>query len=221
MDRSLQSDLSSLGCNFAVQEFGQVSDPELTLIQALDSFWQDKKLFSMVISLLKFRIFHLINMKRLFALSKNLDSDRKILLKVVSKKVGAFTGDVRFLELDKKIKVKKDHRLTVPKKYEDPFYIQRRGCDKDFAKVGCKIAHFFEDQPERKLKTLKRIYSENQWLRLRALVGPDYRADALFLLKANPKRTQSDLAKTLGCNKSSISRIWSSLKNVEDLVSLI
>jgi hypothetical protein len=221
MNRSLQNDLSSLGCNFAIQEFGRVADPELTLIHALDFFWRDKKMFSMLIALLKYRLHHLINTKRLFVLSKNLSSDRKILLKVISKKVAAFTGDLRFLELDKKIEVGKKHRLTIQKKYQDPFYVQRRGYDKDFGKLGYNVAQFFDDQPERKLKTFKRIYSENHWLRLRALVGPDYRADALYLLKTNPTTTQSDLAKILGCNKSSISRIWSSLKNVEDLVSFI
>lgn len=221
MTDSLIVKLSALGCNFALQERGTIADPEKVILESLIFFWRDKKIFTMLIALLKYRIHQLINVKRLYSLSKNLDSEKKAVLRVLALKVYRHTGDVRFEELGKKLKKKNVKIKNYPKMYSDDFYKKKKGVDKDFSKVGIKVADFFEEQPEKKLKTIKRIYHENEWFRLRAISGPDYRADTLFLLKKGLAKTQSEVSGWLGCNKSSISRIWASVKNIEDLVVLI
>ena len=105
--------------------------------------------------------------------------------------------------------------------YGDLFYINKKGIDKDFKKVGAHVANFFEEQPEKKFKLLKRIYKENLWLRLRGISGADYRADTLFLIKAGLANSQSEVSQKLKCNKSTVSRIWTSIKGIEDLVQFI
>ena len=213
--------LSSLGCNFAHQELNVVADPEQTIINALDMFWFDKKVFTLLIALLKFRISHLVNVKRLYNLSRELENDKKALLRVLALKVHRYTKDQRFSDLALKLNHRKNRLVDGPKKYSDLFYIQKKGVDKDFKKVGLEVADFFEEQPEKKLKTLKLIYKENLWLRLRALSGPDYRADTLYLVKSGLATTQKEVCQQLQCNKSSVSRIWSSIKGIEDLVEFV
>ncbi|MCB0341637.1 MAG: hypothetical protein H6626_09330 [Pseudobdellovibrionaceae bacterium] len=221
MNRPITRQLSSLGCNFAVQESDAVADPEKTILMAIDYFWIDKKIFTMLIAVLKYRISHLINVKRLHILSKKIDTDKKLILSVVAAKVGQQTGDIRFTELAKKLKKPGEKVTRCPAKYQDNYYLERKGVDRDFKKVGLEIADFFEEQTEKKLKTIKKIYLENDWLRLRALSGPDYRADTLYLLKAGLAKNQSEVAKWLQCNKSSVSRIWSSIKNIHELAEII
>jgi len=96
------------------------------------------------------------------------------LLKILVRKIAIHTKNRRFLDLEKKIKFKRGHQMKMPKIYTDPHFVERKGLDKDFRKFGIKVANFFEDQPERKLKTMKRIYFENDWLKYRALIGPAF-----------------------------------------------
>ncbi|MBT4762876.1 MAG: hypothetical protein HOO06_14375 [Bdellovibrionaceae bacterium] len=220
MNQILHS-LSSLGCNFILYKQGLEADPEKTIIEVLDYFWIDKKIFSMAVGLLRYRIHHLINLKRLWLLSEDLDEDHKAVLAVLTLKISKFTGDERYLHFSKKLRFKKIKINDYPKKYSDPFYIQRKGIDKDFKLLKVTVADFFSDQPERKFKTLKNIYSSNKWLRIRAIVGPEYRADTLYLTSSGKACSQADVVSILGCNKSSISRIWSSLGDMESLLEFV
>lgn len=213
--------LSSLGCNFALSNSSIEADPEKTIIEGLDYFWSDKKVFTMLLGLLRFRIFHLINTKRLYALSNNLSSDKKALLAVVAIKVYKYTADSRYRILFQKLKKDSRELKNVPLAYQDSFYIGRRGVDKEFNKLNARVANFFDDQTDKKFKTQKLIYSENLWLKLRALVGPEYRADVIYLLFRKRAASQSDAAKILGCHKSSISRIWGVLPELTALFPVI
>ncbi len=212
--------LSSLGCNFVVGGSDLNSDPEQTIIDSLAYFSIDKKVFTMLIAVLKFRIHHVINIKRLHLLSKDLDEDSKALLRVVALKVARHTSESKYIELESKLSKYKLNLSKVPEKYREAFYLQRRGVDKDFKKVGVLVADFFEDQPERKLKTLRMIYSQNNWIKYRALIGADYRADVFYLMKFRNAQSQAEVSNILKCNKSSVSRIFASFGNIEDLIEV-
>ena len=108
-----------------------------------------------------------------------------------------------------------------PSQYKDLFYIQRKGVDKDFNKLKLKLADFFDIQPEQKFETFPKIYKENLWLRLRALIGADYRADVIYLKMSGLAKNQVQAAKVIGCNKSSVNRIWNSIEDFDSLVSHI
>lgn len=220
MEADIIKKLSSLGCAFAKQNFAEMVDPEKTIVEALTYFWIDKKIFTLLIALLKYRIPHLINTSRLYSEIQKQDDDIKILLKVIALKVARQTKDTRYIDLAKKIKVKTKLQ-NIPDNYSDEFFIKKNGIDKDFKKVGVKVADFFDFQTEKKLKPLKKIYMENEWLKLRAISGADYRADVIYLKKTNKNFTQTEIAGLLGCNKSSISRIWSSIKDIDTIVDLV
>jgi len=212
--------LESLGCMFATTKPEIVADPEKTLIEALDCFWTDKKIFTMLLGLLKFRISHLINTKRLLVLASGLDLQKQLVLSVVAKKIARTTGDKRFAKLSLELK-KRNARLSPPGKYQDEFYINRKGLDKDFASVGARVANFFDEPVERKQKPLNRIFKEHPWFRLRAIAGPDYRADVIYLKLAGLSKNQIEAARFLGCHKSSISRVWASIGDIHALTFIL
>jgi len=219
MESSIIQKLASLGCFFSNDESRIEADPEQTIIDALEYFWSDKKVFTMLIGLLKFRLYHLVNTKRLGTLALNISGEKQVLLAVISSKVARHTGDIRYGQLAARLRKKKPLFKKWPKEYSDSFYLNRKGVDKDFKKFKVTVPDFFDQQSEKKFKPLKRIYSENLWLKVRAIAGPDYRADAIYLRSRGAIKTQSELAKTLGCNKSSISRFWNSIQDI-DLIHL-
>ncbi len=215
MSSQILKDLSSLGCNFAISEDSISADPEQTVIRTIDYFWQDKKIFTMLIGLIKFRLFHLINVQRLLILSKNLDSERKAILAVLSLKIFRHTQDERYQMMYNLFK-KDNLKLTrIPQNYQDPFYISRRGTDKEFKKIKIEVADFFNDQHSKKFNTLERILAKNSWLKYRALIGPSFRADIIFLFIEKKMRSQSDICKLVGCNKSTVSRLWRSIQELQ------
>jgi transcriptional regulator with XRE-family HTH domain len=213
--------LTSLGCRFAVDSSATLPDPEATIIEALDGFTDDKKIFTMMIGLLIFRLHHLINTQRLLALAADLDNNKKILLIVVCIKVARATNDQRYLLVARRLRVSKMTLSKYPTRYAEPFYLKRLGVDKDFKKFNVRLANFFEIQHEKKFKSYAEIYTENLWLKLRALIGPDFRADAIYLKASGRAKNQIEAARIIGCDKSSISRIWSSIKSIEDLAPLV
>ena len=169
-----------------------------------------------MICLLKFRIHQLINTQRLYSKSKLLDADHRILLAVVAAKVYQYTKDERFLILSKKMRCRSKKLSKYPKSYSSPFYKKRRGIDKEFKKFGAELADFFSVE-EKKFNSLAKIYSGNSWLMLRALVGTDYRADVIYFKTLDTDISQTKIVKKIGCNKSSVSRIWNSTKGVEQI----
>jgi hypothetical protein len=204
-----------MGCNFAAGASTQTPDPEKTILEALDAFWVDKKIFTMLIGLLVHRLYALINTQRLLILSKNLPEPKLALLAILSHKVARHTGDKRFLELYKKLKHTRGKLIDCPKQYQDPFYIARKGADKDFKKMLVAVADFFEPQHEKKFKSMELILSENPWLRLRAIAGPEFRADAVYFKVIQGVDSQAEAVKLIGCNKSSVSRIWQSIDGLK------
>jgi len=215
------SQLACLGCNFAAypNKIHPV-DPEKTIIQALDSFWTDKKVFTMLIGLLKYRIHPLINLPRLYNMALILENDKKILISVLLFKVAKATKDDRYKFYANKIKKKTRSYSYFPKEYSDTFYIQRNGIDKEFKKFNLNLADFFDIQHEKKFAPMIKIYSQNPWLRLRALIGTDYRADIIYLKISGVISNQAEAAKIIGCNKSSVSRVWNSIKGFDELAQL-
>mgnify|MGYP006908302292 CR=1 FL=1 len=95
MKSTIISDLANLGCRFAKQFPQDPVDPEITILQALNGFWEDKKIFTMLIGLLKFRLHQLINTKRLCCLAQKLSNSKRAVLYVLALKTYKHTKDER------------------------------------------------------------------------------------------------------------------------------
>lgn len=212
---SIYSKLEVLGCNFAVTAEVNSIDPEKTILEALDYFWEDKKVFTMLVGLMKYKIYGLINTQRLSLLSQNTSEEKKALLAVLALKVFNETKDIRYKKIFNKFKICRLNRNNIPEKYLEKYNLEKKGHDKEFKKIKIQLVNFFNDQPARKFKNIIQILKSNSWLKYRALIGPEYRADLVYLKVTGQINNQKDAVDVIGCNKSSVSRLWKTLSFID------
>jgi hypothetical protein len=55
---------------------------------------------------------------------------------------------------------------------------------------------------------------------MRALIGPNFRADIAYLMAARIVENAHQASKTLGCNAETAYRLWRTLENAPDLEKL-
>ena len=213
--------LSSLGCAFNVKPPSVPADPEHFIIESLRFYWDYNDIFFMIYSLLENRISHLIHIERLANLAKNsyIKPDEQILLIALCNKL-AEQGDHRFELISKKL-YKKGLKMCSPPKNEcSPHLIQMWGMESSLRPFGIKVRSFYKVN-EKKFLTLKEICKRNLWLKLRAMIGPNYRTDILYLKSTGIAKTAYQAAKIANCNISTSTRIWKSVECVPDLKRLI
>ena len=215
------SKLSSLGCAFNVKPPLVSTDPERCIIESLRFYWEYNNIFFMIYSLLENRISHLIHIERLVSLAKNayIKPDEKILLIALCNKL-AEKGDHRFELISKKF-YKKGLKMNNPPKNEcSAHLIKIWGMEPSLLFFGVKVRSFYKVN-EKKFFTLKEICERNGWLKLRAMVGSNYRSDILYLKSTGIAKTAYQAAKIAGCNTSTATRIWKSVGCIPDLKKLI
>ena len=213
--------LSSLGCAFNVKSPSVPTDPENFIIESLRFYWEYNDIFFMTYSLLENRISHLIHIERLASLAVKayIKPDEKILLIALCNKL-AEKGDHRFKLISKKL-YKKGLRMHNPPKNEcSTHLIKMWGIEPSLLPFGVKARSFYKVN-EKKIFSLKEIFKRNLWLKLRAMIGPNYRADILYLKSTGLAKTAYQAAKIVGCNTSTATRIWKSVEHISDLKKLI
>ena len=212
--------LASLGCGFKVDYLDLASDPEQTIIDSLNFFWTDEKLFIMLIGVLKHRISDLIHVERLVSLAKKLSNDELIILMVIADKMVRL-GDRRFKLVEQKLKRRGMKLSKSPNKlYSGKYLLDKWGLDPSFKKYKIIVPKLFEEA-EKKFFNRKHILENNPWLRIRALVGSNYRADLIYLKSANIVDSPAKAYKIVGCERSTAYKIWDSISEVGNLEKLI
>ena len=213
--------LSSLGCAFNVKPPLVSTDPESFIIESLRFYWEYNDVFFMMYSLLENRISHLIHVERLAGLAEKayIKSDEKILLMALCNKL-AEKGDHRFELISKKLHQKGLKMYNPPKNEGSSHLIKIWGCESSLLPFGVKVRSFYKVN-EKKFFNLREICKRNIWLKLRAMIGSNYRADILYLKLTGISKTAYQAAKIAGCNTSTSTRIWKSLEHIPDLKKLI
>ena len=213
--------LFSLGCAFNVKSPLVPVDPENYIIEILRFYWEYNDIFFMIYSLLENRISHLIHVERLANLVEKayIKPDEKILLIALCNKL-AEKGDHRFKLISKKF-YKKGLQMRKPPKNEcSAHLIKMWGTETSLLPFGVKVRSFYKVS-EKKLFNLEEIYKRNIWLKLRAMIGSNYRADIIYLKSTGMAKTAYQAAKIAGCNTSTATRIWKSVESVPNLKKLI
>ena len=213
--------LSSLGCAFNVKSPSVSTDPENCIIESLRFYWEYNDIFFMIYSLLENRISHLIHIERLANLAEKayIKSDEKVLLIALCNKL-AEKGDHRFKLISKKLHKKGLKMHNPPRNECSAHLIKLWGAETSLLPFGVKVRSFYKVN-EKKLFSLKEIYKKNIWLKLRAIIGPNYRSDILYLKSTGIAKTAYQAAKIAGCNTSTATRIWKSVEYIPDLKKLI
>ena len=213
--------LSSLGCSFNIKPPEVPVDPEHFIIESLRFYWEYNDIFFMIYSLLENRISHLIHIERLASLATKayIRSDEKILLIALCNKL-AEKGDYRFELIAKKLYQKGLKMCNPPKNECSSHLIKMWGLEPSLLPFGVKVRSFYKVN-EKKFFNLEKICKRNGWLKLRAMIGPNYRADILYLKSTGIAQTAYQAAKIAGCNTSTSTRIWKSVECIPDLKKLI
>ena len=103
----------------------------------------------------------------------------------------------------------------------DEFLLEKYGEDTEFLDFGIRLPKVIPEE-NKKLLSQSAVLSGNPWLRLRALLGSNYRADITFARLAKLVSNAYGAMKLLKCSKETSYRIWSSLEEsqVDKLISL-
>jgi hypothetical protein len=209
--QEIKSDLISLGLAYYGEPSPQPPDPEKLIIETICLFREDQKLYRMLLSWLD-SYGDLVHVERLIHFLKDLNDEEKLFLGVTAlKRVNA--GDHRFKVLFERIKRQKP-KLGANLAGQDEFLIEKHGIDSEFETFGIRTSTI---DPSEKKKILQRtkVVENNLWLRLRALLGSNFRADVAFIklskLALNPYQTM----KLVGCSKETTYRIWKSLEEAK------
>lgn len=210
----LKPDLISLGFSYVGEPSNHSPDPEKTLVAALALFQEDQKLYRMLLAWME-RFGDLVHVERMATYSKNLSRNERLILGVTALKL-LNAGDKRFKSLFERIRREKI-KYDLPFSSQDTYLIEKNGLDLEFQSFGIKTAKITPADPK-KLLARKFVVENNRWLRFRALLGTNYRADIAFVRTSRLVDTAYGAMKFLHCSKETSYRIWGSLEEarVED-----
>ncbi len=212
----LKPALISLGFSYAGEPSKHPPDPEKTLVAALSLFQEDPKLYRMFLAWME-RFGDLVHVERMATYLNNLSPNDRLILGVTALKL-LNRGDTRFRTLFEKIRKTKP-KYDLPLSGQDPYLIEKNGLDPEFQVFGIKTAKI-NPSDSKKLHSRKFVLENNLWLRFRALLGTNYRADIAFVRTSRLVDTAYGAMKFLHCSKETSYRIWGSLEEarVEDFI---
>lgn len=215
-----QAKLVSLGFAFYGEFSPNPADPERTIIELLPAFYNDRKVFRILLRWL-FTATELIHIERLLALGKHVAFENKVVLGALALKMEKFR-DRRWALISKRIKMELNKNPVLkpaPQEYSDPYLINKYGIDPEFLAFGLSTSTVLPGD-ERKVLTLTGILRNHRWLKLRALIGPNFRADLVYLLNVGAATNPNQAAKIMGCSRETAYRLWHLVSMFEGLHTL-
>lgn len=210
--------LLSLGFAFHGRIPKASADPEKSILDLLPALFEDRKVFRMLLAWLGVAS-ELIHVERLKALSEDLPARSKLVLGAVALKLAKKDRRWKLLADSMKNALSDNpHELIFPRELSDPYLMSKYGKDEEFAKFGVEIATILPED-EKKILSLRGILRANAWLRLRALMGANFRADVAYLFLSGVEGP-ADAARVLGCSRDTAYRNWRALEeaNVREML---
>jgi hypothetical protein len=210
--------LLSLGFAFHGRIPKVSTDPEKAILDLLPALFEDRKVFRMLLAWLAV-VPELIHIERLKALSEDLPGRSKLVLGAIALKVSKQDRRWRLLaDFLQTSLLQSRHQFTFPSELYDPFLTSKYGKDEEFNKFGIGIARLLPED-EKKILSLRGILRANPWLRIRALMGPNFRADVAYLCLSGVDGP-AEVARILGCSRDTAYRNWRALEdaNVREML---
>jgi hypothetical protein len=215
---NLKSDLVSLGFSYVGEPSKIAPDTENVIIAIIKLFTEDQKLYRILLAWMD-RFGDLIHVERLASQVDLLSDYEKLILGVTAlKRVNA--GDIRFKVIYEKIR-KQKLKLNFTISGQDSYLIEKHGIDLEFKAFGIVTSKILPAE-NKKLMDRKWVLKINPWLRLRALLGSNFRADMTFIRLSHQAVNAYVAMKLLRCSKETSYRIWGSLEEagVETLIQI-
>src|SRR5690606_9828344 len=155
--------------------------------------------FFLVLKSLRINIGYLININRLIKLTQisAIKNDELCLLIAICDLL-AKEVDFNFSQIRKKLYKKNLKMLEPPKSETDDYLIKKWGSETSLEDFGVKVRKFY-DESEKKLMSFKKLCEFNPWLKYRAIIGPNTRADVLYLKATNQNQSTALVAAKAFC----------------------
>jgi hypothetical protein len=215
---NLKSDLVSLGFSYVGEPSKIAPDTENVIIEIIKLFTEDQKLYRILLAWMD-RFGDLIHVERLASQVDLLSDYDKLILGVTAlKRVNA--GDIRFKVIYEKI-LKQKNKINFNLSGQDNYLIEKHGIDLEFKAFGITTSKILPSE-NKKIMDRKWVLKINPWLRLRALLGSNFRADMTFIRLSHQAVNAYAAMKLLRCSKETSYRIWGSLEEagVESLIQI-
>ncbi len=129
-------------------------------------------------------------------------------------------GDRRFKLVEKKLKRRGNKITKIPDLYSSKFYLEKWGIDPNFKKYKIIVPDFFKED-SKKFFTLKTILAQHPWLKMRALIGANYRADLVFLKYSGAVKSPAEAYRMMGSERATAYRLWNSIALIEGLEKFV
>lgn len=193
-------------------------DPEAALLATAYHAGRDRKLLVLVAAWLD-EFSDLVHVERLLALLRRdrsvTESDGSLGIRVLGGWAHRLArSDRRWARIASECKalLERRHAGDVPENEDDSYLVKRDGKDPHFAAFGWKIPRLdrTDERSSRKKKLYLRdaILARNPWLRLRTVVGANWRADILFAQLFGLAENAHQVSKLLGCSYEAAHRGW-------------
>lgn len=213
--------LISLGFGFYGESSEKPADPERIIIDVVRLFRDEQKTFRMLLAWLE-KCHELVHVERLRSFASELSNFELRMLGMLSMKQ-VKNGDRRFSIIAEFVKnelrTKNKNEPNFDLESDDPYLIEKLGVDEELKEFGLRSAKIDPTDPK-KILTLDEILQRNAWLRFRALIGANFRADLAFVMANKLAQNPYQAAKILGCSQETAYRLWKGLRlypNIEKL----
>jgi hypothetical protein len=221
---------SKLGIAFSADPTGPDVDPEVTLLLSLEYAVDQRKTLKLIAQWLTAHG-DLVHVERLLGMIRKGEWRDETEGKLSTRYLGALAGYL-LSRGDRRWKIiasecKKMLKGSVAQFMVDEdmrFLIERDGADPHFQKFGVTIPLLLEKsrelraggfQNQTKLRSREYILDTNPWLRLRAALGTNWRADILFVILTGLASNAYQTGKLLGCSYETAHRIWTAAQGAK------
>jgi len=194
----------------------QHADPEVTIIDSLKEFQNDRKILALILAWLD-EFGDLVHVERIKALTHNLPANELAWLGGIAHRQTINRTASKNLRwqtivdtIQKRLGKQKPHFETSRL---DELQSKRSGADESFARFGIKIPKLSMSDPK-KIKS-REVVKKNLWLQMRLLFGTNWRADVATSILLGLAQTSYQARKVLGCSPEAAHRNWNALKEVE------
>jgi hypothetical protein len=215
----LRPDLVSLGFAFYGPPSTIVPDPEKTILEIIELLPGEQKMFVMLLAWLE-KARDLIHVERLKVSIDQLSPSALLIFGGLCLKQ-VHQGDRRFSTLVNSVRARMESLPASPKSpfESDPYLISKHGVDLEFLEFGIRTVQI-NASDSKKILTLECILLQNPWLRMRALMGANFRADVAYLMTSKRATNANQVFKILGCNLETAYRLWKALAQVPGIEKL-
>lgn len=198
-------------------------DPERALLASLAHMQAKRKLLRLIVAWLD-EFCDLIHVERLLALlrkdASRLDDTNDLGARVLGGVALRLSKtDKRWARIADECQdlLKGVTSKTMPISENDSFLVARDGADPSFKAFGWTIPAL--DRSGERFPSRKKLYTRDEvmrrspWLRLRAAVGANWRADLLFAMLFGLAKNANQASRLLGCSYETAYRSWEACKS--------